>query len=324
MEKLNKEQYFDLIKDFSFVPFTQSRAWLEFTQGDDLEKVLFLVDSATRPQIACFAHIKKAFGFSMLWIEGESMKSKTINQQIIEEFYKSLSALPFHVIEINSTLPYHADYEIGIRQAGYLRPQGLISTPLTIMVSLDKEIVFNRNWERNLKKASELRLSFEVLNQPNERTIKTFVSMYNAMAKFKGFSYQVNEKSIARLLQNPDMKIFQLIDEDGDVSCMRIVFLHKNSATDVFAANSLKSRTLPTTNALVQEILLYLKSVGCKDFDFARILVGQCHVNSVYQFKNGVKGEKLLYAGEWSFTHKPFYRRIAFLIKKYWMKRAEI
>jgi hypothetical protein len=46
--------------------------------------------------------------------------------------------------------------------------------------------------------------------------------MYNAMAKFKGFSYQVSTESIARLLQNPEMKLYQLIDEDGDVSCMNI------------------------------------------------------------------------------------------------------
>jgi len=144
------------------------------------------------------------------------------------------------------------------------------------------------------------------------------------MAQYKGFSYRLNKESVARLLQGNEMKLFQLKDATGEVHCMRIIHIHNERATDVFAANTENSRENAATYFMMQAIFNILKTSGCTLFDFGRILPGHEGTDSVTQFKSGVHGEKALYNGEWSWYKNPFYRPMMYMVKKYLLKKTEV
>lgn len=324
MELVDNKTFFELTENFEYIPHTQSREWLWFTNADQKDKAIYLLDNIRHPSIACFAHVKKKFGIKMLWIEGECLRKLDTPFENISTFYKEICGLGYLIIEVNSAYSYHADYEVAIRKAGYLRPCGLFSTPLTIQIALDKDITYNRNWERNLRKSEKFALQLEEITAVRNENIAQFVSIYNSMAQYKGFSYRLSIKSITRLLEGKEMKLFQLKDASDEVYCMRIIHIHNDKATDVFAANTEKSRENAATYFMMQTLFKILRTSGCTLFDFGRILPGHKGTDSVTQFKSGVHGEKVLYAGEWSWYKKSCYRPMMYMVKKYLLKKTEV
>jgi len=324
MEIISKAKFFDITKQFEFVPYSQTYGWFCFHNCDENGRCVFFIDDVNNPQIACFAHTKKAFGLEMLLVEGECFRKKEYTNSMITAFYKEIGQLPYDMIEINSNSAFNFEFEIGIRRAGFLRPVGLFSIPLTIIVPLSEPIEYDRNWKRNLKKGEQNQFSFEYIVKPTTETIKLFVETYNKLSDYKGFGTKLKEANLFKLLQEPTMNLFVIKNAEGKPLCLRIIYMRDQEATDVFAANTLESRELSATHAMMDKLFNYLKERGINNFDFARILAGHSTGDSVFLFKNGVRGQKLLYNGEWSKYKKKIYRPMMYFVKKFLFHRTEI
>ena len=324
MKIINKDQFFEITKSFEWIPYTQTYGWYSFFCKDEKDDFLFLIDDKENPQIACFGHIKRALGFKMLMIEGECALKSTFSNVLVRNFYKAISELPYDMIEVNSNSLYDFEFEIGLRRAGFLRPVGVFSVPLSILVSLNKPIEYDRNWMRNLKKSKQHNLQFDYISKPSSLLIKEFVDTYNILSDFKGFGTKLNFTALNHLLEDSKMRLFLVRDKAGKVLCFRIVYVQKETATDIFAANTLESREFSATHFMMDALFAYLSKNKLKHFDFARILVGHPTADSVFLFKNGVRGKKVLYNGEWSFYKKKYYRPLMYFVKRWLFKKREL
>ena len=325
MRQIDKNTFFDTTQKFDFVPFTQSEGWWTYHSVKDENRFAFFVDSLEKPMIACMGHIKKSFGLKMLQIESECLfDKKNIDSKKIREFYKEITQTGFDIIEVNSSLPYNALYEIGIREAGYLRPVGMFSTSLSSWIYLQQEIHYNRNWERNIKKSEKYDLELEIITQANEKDCNDFCEIYNLMSNRKMINKLFSQQVSGLFID----KNFQLLFVKGNnerIAAIIIYFNKKGAFADgVFAGSTGKALTIHATFFMYNAMFQYLKGLNCEIYDMARLAPSTHSKQSVFLFKNGVKGDYLLYCGEWSWYRKRIYRPLMYFVKKYLFKRVEI
>ncbi|MDR2684050.1 MAG: hypothetical protein LBB53_01550, partial [Prevotellaceae bacterium] len=89
MQQIDKNTFFELTKDFDFVPFTQSEGWWAYSSVKDKNRYLFFVDNSEKPSIACMGYVIQQFRLKMLQIDGECLlNEKEIDSKKIREFYK--------------------------------------------------------------------------------------------------------------------------------------------------------------------------------------------------------------------------------------------
>jgi len=325
MESVNKNIFFEITQNFNYLPFTQSRGWWAYNSIRDENRFTFFIDSLEKPAIACMGHIKKCFGLKMLQIEGECFADeKNIDSKKIRDFYKEISLTGFDMIEINSSLPYNALYEIGIREAGYLRPVGMFSTPLSSWIYLQQEIHYNRNWERNIKKSEKYDLELEIITQPNEKDCNDFCEIYNLMSNRKMIN-KLFSQQVSGLLIDEDFQLL-FVKENNERIAAIIIYLNKKGAIagGVYAGSTDKALSSHATFFMYDAMFQYLKGLNCEIYDMARLAPSTHSKQSVFLFKNGVKGDYLLYCGEWSWYRKQVYRPLMYFVKKYLFKRIEV
>ncbi len=323
MQLISKADFFKATKTFEYIPFTQTEGWVGFCYPYKEESTIYLVDNLSNPQIACLGHIKKMFGLSMLLIEGECIKDLTINKQKFCIFYSQLSTLGYDMIELNSSLIYSADYEICLRRSGFKKPVGLFSIPLSILVKTKEKLQYNRNWVRNIKKAKEENLYFEKIVNITSEITSQIEAAYKELTSLKNFSQTATSKQLNLMLSDENMHLFCVKNKDGKALCFRIIHINKDIATDVWAANIAESRSNNSTYFFIESILKYLAKKNVQYFDFGRILPGG-NADSVYLFKQGIKGETIQYNGEWSWYKSPIYRPLMYFVKKYLMRKPEM
>ena len=70
-----------------------------------------------------------------------------------------------------------------------------------------------------------------------------------------------------------------------------------------------------------KHILELLKVEDYNFFDFGRIPPSNHHTNGVYIFKNGIKGNKIQYCGEWIYYKNSIFEEAMYLYKKYFLKK---
>ncbi|MDR0231336.1 MAG: hypothetical protein LBI82_04375 [Dysgonamonadaceae bacterium] len=321
----NKQKYFELIKDFEYVPFNQSEGWYSFHAYKDPERIIFIVDSIENPTIACFAHVKKFLWLKLLMIEGECFHVDKISHQKIREFYSEITTLNYDMIEINSFHVYDHEYVIGIRQAGYLRPVGMFSTPNSILVDLQKSITYNRNWRRNLETAQKSNLKFEIIPNPDEKEIETFAKMYRNLTEDKKFSSMATEKQISVLLEDTNFSLGYVVGEQDCQIHSGIIFYKKRDySVGVFAAKKEIAKKNGATFFMYDELFSYLRNHHFSYFDMAKITPSTHSKNNIFLFKNGIKGRYVLYAGEWAWYKNSLYRVLMYFVKKHLLKRIEV
>jgi len=324
MVQINKKLFFQIISEFKIVTFHQTEGWLAFCNFADNGKIIFLVDDFSNPKMACFAHVKKALGLKMLLMEGICIKSPQYNYSEIQGFYNSITCLNFDIVEVNCGLRYTSNFEIGIRRAGFMRPVGTFSVPLSNWINLQEQIQYNNNWKRNLKKATEHKLSFRVLDHPSKDIVNHFVNFYNQFTKEKGFSHHLNFTQTYNMLQSDDFSLGVVYTEQNDVSCAIIFHHHVQHAGLLYAAKSENAKEIGSTFFMYDQLFKYLITKSFHSFDMEKIQPSTHATDGVFLFKNGIKGEHVLYNGEWSWYKKNIYRPIMYFIKRYLMKKHEL
>ena len=326
MQQIDKNTFFEITKNFTLVPFTQSKGWWAMHSIKDENRFVFFVDSLEKPSIACMGNVMKRFRFKMLVIEGECLlNDKNSNSKQIRNFYREITQTGFDMIEIDSSLPYNALYEIGIRQAGFLRPAGMFCSSLTILFDLQKSIEYDKNWQKNLRRAEKHTLNFMPVTNPSDTEIEDYVSIHSEMKNTKGFFDGLSYKKLKALLQDNNFNLFFVRDSQHNLLAAIIVYLRKNIARSIYSTASAEGRQKSAAYFRDNEMYRFLQAKGIRHFDRGLITPSAAHKrNDIFLFKNGVKGDYVLYCGEWSWYKKQIYRPLMYFVKKYLMKRTEL
>lgn len=324
MIQIDKNTFFSITQVFDYMPFTQSMGWWAMNSGKDESHFVFFVDNMEKPSIACLGYVMRKFGLKMLQIEGECFFSKKeIESKKIRDFYREISQTDFDIIEINSSLKYNMLYEIGIREAGYLKPVGLFSIPLTIEVDLKNKIEFDRNWKRNLEKAAKNDLEFEIITQLSEKDYSDFCTIYNIMTERKNVGNHIDNNQVINILADNSFQLFFVKQYDKRIAAI-ITYCRNNFSIGVFAGSTNEALSVSATFFMYNQLFQYFKNKGVKVYDMARICPGTHSKQSVFLFKNGVRGEYVQYCGEFSFYKRQIYRYLMYFVKKYLFKKVEV
>lgn len=315
----NETFFFELQSQLEQRSFLESRGWY-LSQTNS--KIHFFVDDDQHPSIAVWGREFKIplFGKKLLLIYGEALSSD-INEKKIRAFYSDLIELEFFGIEINSSNTYSTEYEIGLRRAGFIRPIGSFSCPLTIVNKLQEEPNFNRNWKRNVKKAEKSGLFFKEIQEVDEKIIDSFIRLFQELADLKGLNYKLEEKSLSKLLSSTDMRLFFVYSKGNKPLAARIVNVNPPFSADVYAANSVDARKNGATYYLMQNIFETLSKEQFTEFDFGRIPPSNHSTDNVYIFKNASRGKKVQYNGEWSFYKNKTLEVLMYFYKRHILKK---
>jgi len=322
MIKINDPDYFFLLQNkLPQMPYPQSHAWFSYLQSKG-NNFAFFVDDEKDTKIATWGRVQKIplIGGYILRLEGESYRGD-INEKNIKNFYNYLSDLSYKAIEINSNNLYNIEYETGIRRAGFIRPLAFSACPLSIEIDLQNDFDFNRNWQRNVKKALSDELVFEEVNTITDNVLSDIILMFQQMADLKQLSYSLEHVSLKKLLTSKGIRTFWVTEKNGKPLAARIIHEHNNYLTDVFAANSLSARDCGATYYIMDSILRLLKDEGKAYFDFGRIPPSNHATDSVYVFKNASRGRKIQYNGEWAFYKSKWVEYLMFVYKQFIVKK---
>lgn len=313
--------FFDLQKQLKKIPFSQSQGWYE-SEKYKTKDIVFFVDKENSVEIALWGK-EQEIPFSkkkLLIINGEAI-SKGLDEKNITGFYQKLCKVGYVGIEINSDNEYDIEFEIGLRRAGFRRPIGLFTCPLTINFQLQEDFNFNRNWKRNVKKAVSSGLIFKEVTNTTPEIIQSVIAMFKEMADLKDLSYLLEERALSSLLNNSDMKLFMVYDKENKPIAARVVYVNKPYASDVYAANSLEARNNGATYFIMQNIFEKIKGEDYLEFDFGRIPPSNHATDSVYVFKNSSRGKKIQYNGEWAFYKNKHIEFLMYLYKNFKLKK---
>lgn len=320
----DKNSYFQILEKFEIVPYTQSRGWCEMQSLYKPERVKYFVNDMDNPTIACFAHEKKMLGVRMIVIEEEAFKDELAHTPAeIKKFYEIINASGYKIIEVSSNSKYDFDYEIALRQAGFLRPVGLFSLPSTKIIDLTNPIGYNRDWKNNLKKAAKNGLEFEPVERVEKFHSEEFIKIYSEMSRSKSIGIPFNAELIEKLCSTGEFKLFFVL-RNGVRIASTIIFQRNESALSLYAASGSIARSTSASYFMYDELFKYLADSGVKTFDMGKLLPSKEPVNNVFLFKNGIEGKHIQLNGEWARYSNPFYRFSMYFVKRYILKRKEI
>jgi hypothetical protein len=315
---IDKNQFFNIQQSMAYIPYEQSRGWHDYQAFLKKSECVYFIDTEPNPSLCAWGMIRRIpFFGKILQIYGESYNNNPTKNSI-KQFYEEIaqySEKRFIFTQVSSSSLYDINYEIGIRQAGYLRPFILTMCPLSIMANLDN-FERSREWKHRIKEAQKNKVKFQYIEHPNSEFIHFVVEMYTELSQLKNLGYKLADDSLAILLQNEQFKLFIAYISEGRPLLARIIYVHDDFSYDLLAANSLDSRKIRGSSYyIVDSILEWLKTNGVKQFDFGRIGPGKRSTNSVYDFKAALGSPEVTYNGEWVYSkHKIMERIIYFLL----------
>ncbi len=334
MERIDKNTFFELTKDFALVPYSQARGVCELHALAGEERTRFFVNDIKNPSIACFGYEMQCLGKKMLLINGECYteapdfeNEKKAHRYFttLREFYRELKSMSYDMIEIQSNATYDFRYETALRQAGFLRPVGQFSMPTTKIIDLTSEIGYDENWRRFIRKSLQNELKLEILDDVNQEDCADFVRLQNALNKRKNLLIAFSESQIQVLCSD---KSFQLFFAVYDKQRIAALIVHKDEKRMHVHLNNVASNDLALQTSasffIYNSVINYLKESGYKSFDLEKLLPSEDKVNNVFKFKNGINGKFEVLNGEWSWYRKKYYRPTMYFVKKYLMKRQEL
>jgi len=325
MRQIDKNTFFDITENFSYVPYTQSRGWWAFHSIKDENRFMFFVDSTEKPQIACMGHIKKFLSLKMLQIDGECFfDGKNIDSKKIREFYKEITQKGFDMIEIQSNTKWNFNYEIALRQAGFLHPIGQFSMPVTKIIDLTQEIIYDENWRRFIRKSLKNNLTMEVIDTITKKDCMDFIQLQNALNERKKLSINYSTVQIFALCSDRKYQLFFATYNGQRVAAL---IVHKNEKTKHVHLNNVASNDIARQTSasyfIYFTMLQYLQKNGYLSFDLEKLIPAVDGVNNVFKFKNGIVGEYQRLNGEFSWYKRSYYRHLMYFVKKYLMKKRE-
>lgn len=310
MVQIEHLEFISISKGFINKPFEVTNAWVEYQKVKG-SNVLFFVDSIAQPQILCFSKIKKVkFIGEVLEVYGPIYKENITTKQLYK-FLNGFKDLSYKGIFLNLGTIYDVSLEIAFRKALFKRPIGQSNTNLTIIVNNDN---FNpdTNWKRNIKIAQKENFSCKFKQSLSVDDCLTIESLHAENAKTKGLGYLLKAEEIMVLTKQTNIYTCFLYKDEKPIAA-RIISVEENISYDIFACNSIESRSKGATQYIMQFIFDILKEKDISYFDFSRIPVGRKGANGVYEFKNASRGDIVQYNGEWVFFKNKKLRHLYYL-----------
>lgn len=324
MVLINHEAFFKITEQFEVIPYTQSRGMFEYNALSGIDRIKFFVNNLEQPTIACFGHEKSFFSKKMILIEGECcLNAKQLTIDNIRSFYNEITLLGYDFVEVCSNSEYSFNYETALRQAGFLRPVGQFSMPVTKIIDLTSEIKYNQNWKRNIKKSIQNELVFEPVVNPQINDCNDFITIYQEMISRKFLSISFSKEHIFALCKSGDFRIFFISTNQQRIAGI-IVHQRKTHAGLLYAATGQLALQNSASFFLYNELFKYLKINNVMSFDMEKLVPSTLPVNNVFIFKNGIVGNIIQLNGEWAWYKKSYYRPLMYFVKKYLMKKKEL
>lgn len=318
MQEVSKDIFYQSIRDWEEVPFTQQDGYVRMQSGDDSSRVRYFLDE----QIGCAAHVKRCLGLSLLLIDTECMRHSDIKPAVLTRFYSSLRETGADIIEVNSRRVYQAAYETGLRQAGFRRPVGSFSYAMTNIIDLTQALSFNENWRRNLKKAEESGLRFLRIDRPTDQDIADFMRLYREMCTHKKLPLPFTEESIRLLLDDPHFRLCFICR--GEERLGGIIYHHVGAhAGLLYAANGDQANEVHAGFLLYKQLLEEMAKEGVKSFDMEKMGASDHSTNAVFLFKQGIRGEMAPLCGEWAWYKRPLLSIGMYFVKKHLWKKQQ-
>lgn len=300
------------------VAHSQTQGWKEaFLQQADIR--CFLSEN-----IACIGWIGRKWGKRMLTITGECFRTLPVSEKQVFAFFEQVVREPVDLIYVNSDSLYSPLYEVGIRQAGFLRPVGLFSTTLSKEVALDQPYRFDKSWQRNLRHTEEAQLRFVPVESPDDKSLADYVRQHNEMEQRKGFRDGLSVEQLRTILSYPDFRLAWVDDAQGSHLAGGVVFHRRDYARFLYSFTSLEGRRQSASYLLYKGWMDELASIGVKRFDLGRLSPSKHNKNNLFLFKNGVGGTTVSYNGEWLYSASQSLPFALYLANKHYWKRVQV
>ncbi len=309
METTDRQHFFDIQRTMEFVPHTQHEGWLDYIAAKRQKEIVYFIDNTENPSICCWGEIYVIpLVGRILRIEGESIKNE-ISVKLIKEFYEGIVLYVkkhnFAFARISSNTFYDTTYEIGIRQAGFIRPLVLTLCPLTVVLKSSQSRKPKKSWHYQYAQAKRANLRFEPIEVPTSDHIRQFVRMYKEMATTKGLHYVPDEDSLSKLLQHKEYKLFFVYSPDNIPLAVHLDYIYHHQSFHIMAANTNEARNHKgVTHYLIENVFEWMQGHGVECYDLGRIGPSTHSSNSVCEFKRYSGGEEQVYNGEWMFANK--------------------
>jgi hypothetical protein len=301
-----KDVFFNIQQKMASIPFCQSVGWHDFRLTIRGSCAVYFVDDIKNPSICAWGLVRNIplIG-KIIQVNGESYNQMPSKVQI-KEFYEQIALYSKHhylAVHVSSIGLYDVNYEIGIRQAGFVRPLIIMDCPLSTIIDLQTWKPSSK-WRYQVKEAQKQNLSFVYIENPTEKHAELVYAMYKEMTHEKGMRNKLESNSLQILLSNNNFKLFMISTCDGQPIAACIVYVHEKKCYYPIAATfNAAKRINGSSRFMVNSLFEWLKIKGVEFFDFGRIGPGKRSSNSVYEFKSYAGGDVVSYNGEWVFSN---------------------
>ena len=318
VKQVDNHTFYASVSDWQWVSHTQTEGWVTaFLREADVR--FFLGE-----QIACVGWVSKKWGKSMLTITGECFRSLPFTEKHIYAFFEDIAQTDVDIICLNSDSLYSAQYEVGIRQAGFLRPVGMFSTTLSKEISLNQPLLFDKSWQRNLRKATDAGLRFVIVNEPDGNVLATYVRLHNEMEQRKGFHDGLTVGQLQDILSQPLFQLAWVDDADGNHLAGGIVYCRGDYARFLYSFTTSDGRQMSASYPLYKGWMDFLALKGVLRFDLGRLSPAKHQKNNLFLFKNGIDGTTVSYNGEWIYSSSKWLPFALYIANKYYWKRVQV
>ena len=315
MNIVNQDTFQQTIASWEIVPFRQLPGYFQ-AQASHYKLLFFLDDS-----IASVAYLKTFMGIQMILLESPAKRRANLSEKVLRHWYESLYNLPYDIIELNSSEIYLPIEEVALRKAGWLRPVGLFSYPLSQYIDLTQPITYNENWTRNLRTISDDLHYFEC--QDRIQGEKDMWELYQSMCRQKKIPFWPDIPFFHALLSDPHFRLFFIEKEKQPIS-MILIHTSGTHAGLFYAANNEKGYDDKAGFYIYHCLLQQLQTEGFRSFDMEKLGYGARTSNAVALFKQGIKGQTKQLLGEWARYRQHWMRWAIYFVKRYIWNRSEV
>ena len=316
MQEVTRDIFYQTIRNWEDVPFTQAEGYVRLQSGDNPSRVRYFLDD----NIGCAAHVKQFMGKTLLIIPSECLKHKQTKHSTYTGFYQQIIG-EVDIVEVNSVRPYDAEYETGMRQAGFLRPVGSFSFALTDMIDLTQPLAFDSNWKRNLKQSETFGLQLKRIEQPSSEDRCAFLRLYKEMCANKNLSMPFDDHLLEVLLSDPHFKLCMVYHNNKPVSGIIYHRQHEHCGL-LYAATGNAAHPLHAGFEMYRLLLTRLQAEGIQTFDMEKMAPSTHSMNAVFLFKQGIKGTLTTLCGEWQWTKRKWMAVGMYFFKKIIWKKT--
>ena len=306
--QVDRETFFALQAKIKDVPYSQSLGWHETAYKSAQNKLLYFVNTTDDPRICCFGSLSKRRYFGrILSITGISRK-KDVNITEYRSFFKSIVDEGFNMINIMDLGRNSAEFEVGVRRAGFVRPFGFSLCPMSLIVDLKAPFQFHRKWRSHVRNSIVCGNTFYPVEEPTMADAEEFSRMFGELKDRKRLSYNCVPENIFYLVSH-GYKLFFMKDKDGVNIAGRLEYICDKNVYDIYAANTNIGLSNGAVYHLQEEILKYLSEHKYNEFDYGMIPPSDNHMDDIYIAKSYSGGTPIGYNGQWQYCKS--------LMKKY-------